>query len=146
MDDVLSLTLPYNGTIPTGGDSLTQNLNVYYEVSILLPSTIITHADMPSSSPATSPGCSQPPLSFCSWSLALGKSTYIRMPSHRPYSSSSQVLLLRPGTPKVSLVPGLGHSHGCRRNVVSMVLLGLLTRILPFCRQIHWRSYQYWLP
>ena len=23
---------PYNGTVPTGGDSLTQNLNVYYEV------------------------------------------------------------------------------------------------------------------
>ena len=26
---------PYNGTIPTGGDSLTQNLNVFYEVSRL---------------------------------------------------------------------------------------------------------------
>lgn len=23
---------PYNGTIPTGGDSLTQNLNIFYEV------------------------------------------------------------------------------------------------------------------
>lgn len=23
---------PYNGTVPTGGDSLAQNLNVYYEV------------------------------------------------------------------------------------------------------------------
>lgn len=23
---------PYNDTVPTGGDSLTQNLNVYYEV------------------------------------------------------------------------------------------------------------------
>ena len=23
--------LPYNGTIPTGGDSIHQNLNVYYE-------------------------------------------------------------------------------------------------------------------
>ncbi|KAI0482262.1 hypothetical protein GGR56DRAFT_619219 [Xylariaceae sp. FL0804] len=22
---------PYNGTIPTGGDSLTQNLNIWYE-------------------------------------------------------------------------------------------------------------------
>lgn len=25
--------VPYNGTIPTGGDSLTNNLNVFYEVS-----------------------------------------------------------------------------------------------------------------
>ena len=25
---------PYDGTIPTGGDSLTQDLNVYYTVSI----------------------------------------------------------------------------------------------------------------
>ena len=24
--------VPYNGTIPTGGDSLTQDLNVFYEV------------------------------------------------------------------------------------------------------------------
>lgn len=30
--------LPYNGTTPTGGDSLIQDLNVYYEVSMLLPS------------------------------------------------------------------------------------------------------------
>lgn len=27
-----TLHQPYNGTVATGGDSLTQNLNVYYEV------------------------------------------------------------------------------------------------------------------
>ena len=29
--------IPYNGTIPTGGDSLTQNLNVFYEVRLPNP-------------------------------------------------------------------------------------------------------------
>ena len=27
-----SVLIPYNGTIPTGGDSLADNLNVFYEV------------------------------------------------------------------------------------------------------------------
>jgi Amt family ammonium transporter len=33
--DALNYTVkvPYNGTIPTGGDSLTDNLNIWYEVS-----------------------------------------------------------------------------------------------------------------
>ena len=32
--DALNYTvlIPYNGTIPTGGDSLQENLNIYYEV------------------------------------------------------------------------------------------------------------------
>jgi len=32
--DALNYTVkvPYNGTIPTGGDSLTENLNIWYEV------------------------------------------------------------------------------------------------------------------
>jgi ammonium transporter, Amt family len=35
---------PYNGTIPTGGDSLTQNLNVWYEsgdISWMITSTAL---------------------------------------------------------------------------------------------------------
>ncbi|KAI4123297.1 MAG: hypothetical protein LQ347_006212 [Umbilicaria vellea] len=27
--------IPYNGTVATGGDSLTQNLNVFYELLLL---------------------------------------------------------------------------------------------------------------
>lgn len=36
--DTLNYTVlvPYNGTIPTGGDSLTQNLNIWYEVCSFL--------------------------------------------------------------------------------------------------------------
>jgi hypothetical protein len=30
--------VPYNGTIATGGDSLTENLNIWYEVRCLPPS------------------------------------------------------------------------------------------------------------
>jgi hypothetical protein len=29
-----TVLIPYNGTIPTGGDSLTENLNVFYNVNI----------------------------------------------------------------------------------------------------------------
>jgi len=34
--DALNYTAkyPYNGTIPTGGDSLTENLNIWYEVGL----------------------------------------------------------------------------------------------------------------
>ena len=73
MDDIV-LTLPYNGTVPTGGDSLNQNLNVYYEVStaIFLPSTILMQPDLVPSSPAISPGCWQQQLSSYSWSRELG--------------------------------------------------------------------------
>ena len=28
-----TVLVPYNGTIPTGGDSLNDNVNVFYEVS-----------------------------------------------------------------------------------------------------------------
>jgi hypothetical protein len=35
--DMASLyAIPYNGTEPTGGDSLTENLNQYYEVKLYL--------------------------------------------------------------------------------------------------------------
>ena len=35
LEDSLNYTVhvPYNESVPTGGDSLTQNLNVHYEVS-----------------------------------------------------------------------------------------------------------------
>ncbi len=32
-----TVLVPYNGTIATGGDSLTDNLNIWYEVSYLAP-------------------------------------------------------------------------------------------------------------
>lgn len=38
-DDYVVRISPYNGTGPTGGDSLTQDLNIWYEVSCLIPST-----------------------------------------------------------------------------------------------------------
>ena len=40
--DTLNYTalVPYNETIPTGGNSLIQDLNVHYEVTLLPPSFI----------------------------------------------------------------------------------------------------------
>ena len=32
-----SVLIPYNGTVPTGGDSHTQNLNVFFEVRRCVP-------------------------------------------------------------------------------------------------------------
>jgi hypothetical protein len=32
--EMSAVLIPYNGTIPTGGDSLHDDLNVYYEVRI----------------------------------------------------------------------------------------------------------------
>lgn len=58
--------VPYNGTIPTGGDSLHQNLNVFYEVPTSRqpgdkdPETDLIH------SLAISRGSSPPPPSFFS--------------------------------------------------------------------------------
>jgi len=33
LDQLYVVKVAYNGTIPTGGDSLTENLNIWYEVS-----------------------------------------------------------------------------------------------------------------
>lgn len=38
-DDYVVRISTYNGTGPTGGDSLTQDLNIWYEVSCLIPSS-----------------------------------------------------------------------------------------------------------
>lgn len=34
--------IPYNGTIATGGNSLTQNLNVFYEVCLSEPQFVVS--------------------------------------------------------------------------------------------------------
>ena len=68
-----TVLVPYNETIPTGGDSLTQNLNIHYQVGISAIHDQFTQADLVASSLAISPGCWPRRPSSCSWSLVLGK-------------------------------------------------------------------------
>lgn len=56
----MGVLIPYNETIPTGGNSLTQNLNIHYQVCLLLlPAAPDT--DMISSSLVIWLGCSHRP-------------------------------------------------------------------------------------
>jgi len=66
-----TVPVPYNGTIATGGNSLVDNLNIYYEVCLPVLSldqyTIIgpsAHTFL--SRLVTLPGCSHRQLSSCS--------------------------------------------------------------------------------
>ena len=48
-----TILVPYNGTIATGGDSLTDNLNIFYEVSHFAGNERKANADVDIHSRAT---------------------------------------------------------------------------------------------
>lgn len=57
-----------------------------------------------------------------------------------------QILLLRPCSSKVCLVPYLVDDDGCWCDFVPMVFLGILAGILSFGWKIHRRPIKHWLP
>ena len=54
--------VPYNETIPTGGNSLIEDLNVHYEVWLLSTALVAATDWVENLRPAISRGCSRPPL------------------------------------------------------------------------------------
>ena len=56
--------IDYDGSNPTGGDSLVKNLNVHYEVCASIASMVDSEANGSICSPVTLPGCS-PQLPWC---------------------------------------------------------------------------------
>ena len=54
--------VPYNETIPTGGNSLIEDLNVHYEVWLLAIALVAATDSVDTLRPAISRGCSRPPL------------------------------------------------------------------------------------
>lgn len=101
----------------TGGDSLTQNLNVFYDAGDI------------------------------AWMITATALVLLMIPGvgfvHTPYkplnSNLSQLLLFGSGTSKICLISDMALDLRNCPHIVSMVLLGLLTRILSFRRQIPWK-------
>lgn len=75
-----TVPMPYNGTIATGGDSLVEDLNVFYNVClpVLSPNELERWSKQLTSflsSLVILPGCSQRRPSSCSWFLVSGMSS-----------------------------------------------------------------------
>lgn len=114
----------YDGTEPTGGDSLTTNLNQYYEVSI----TTIHF-----------------PLSFtnCLPVRRHSLDTHLHR-SRPPHGPRSRLLLLRPRTPQIRTLSHLAVAHRTGRRRLPMVPLGLLAGIWKW-KFLHWKHAGYWI-
>lgn len=145
-DGIFLYTTPYNGTSPTGGDSLTENLNIHYEVR--------NHSDPPS-----------PQNLLCAnrdtivWRYRLDARINRPCPSHDTWrwvchcflplhvfaqsgqvadTPHPQILLLRPGAKKVGLVFNMAVHDVSRSDLLSVVLLGIFSGLFTHCREIHW--------
>jgi len=121
----------YNGTGPTGGDSLTSNLNEYYEVS---------HQTAPENIPIQ-----LMLLTTIVIERRYGMDTDLLCP-RPPDDSRCWLLLLWSRPAQVSPFTHLAIYDVHRRCFFSMVLLGLFPHILAFRRRLHRRHLELRLP
>jgi hypothetical protein len=110
------MALVYNGTSPTGGDSLTEDLNVYYEsgdIAWMITATALVLLMIP----------------------GVG---YVHSLHLIFKLIDTQFLLLWPSPSKVRPLPHMAFRYGNSRNMLPMVFLGLLSHILPLRWALHW--------
>lgn len=98
--------IPYNGTTDTGGNSLTNDLNVFYEVNIQKPE----------------PNVDEPLTILQERRYSMAHHSYSIGPSHDP---RCWLLLFWARSSKVSTLSYLAFSYGNSSRFLPVVLLGL---------------------
>lgn len=114
-----SYPVPYNGSSSgTGGDSLTEDLNIYYnagDIAWMITSTALVLLMIPG----------------VGYAFRLER-------AHNAFADCNQSLLLWPRPSKVCPIPDLAFYNVRRCGIVPMVLLGLFARFLPYRWEIYW--------
>ena len=111
----------WHGDSPTGGNSLTQDLNVYYEVRQWISrSLIIGFRGLTCLHPV--------------WRYRVDTNRDRPCPAH---DSGRGILLLRVSSKEISSVPVVAFCDGSRGRVLPMVLLGLLPCLLTQRWEVH---------
>ena len=129
--------VPFNNTTPTGGNSLNEDLNVHYEVDIIQPPVYPGQSDQSTLTLSHTvrrhclDACShRPGASHDSW-CRVGFSVPSTHRTRQTVEFHSQILLLGSRTEKIRLVANMAHDDGDRRDILSVVFLGLFALFLP---------------
>jgi hypothetical protein len=105
------------GTTMTGGDSLHEDLNIFYnagDIAWMITATALVLLMIP----------------------GVG---YVYLVEDQNSPNSVQLLLLRPCSTQIGLVIDMALHLRYRPHFLPMVLLGLLSRLLTHCWKVHWR-------